>query len=504
MHGKKIINNSLISISYKIIMLLLGFVTRKIFIVYLGNEVLGLNSLYSNLLELLNLADLGIGIAVQYQLYEPLVKKDWDKLSKILTAAKKIYNIIGTFIIVAGATLSFFIQNLIKETPFPIEFIRTAFLINVIGIALGYFFVHKKLFLQANEKIGLINIVDLTIKLITVIISLITTVIYKNYLLYLIINALYGLLSNLTVNFIFNKKYPNVKSNVKNSKNEIKLLTSNLKDVIPMKLSNYVYSSTDNVVISKVLGLTSVALYSNYMTIINGIMGIEYLIGNVVMASIGKIMKEVKENSYVFQYFMVFQYLSYIFTSICIIELAVIGNPFIELWIGKNFIIETFSFVLLMIDFYIHSMYQPAYVLFGSSGKFKEDKVITLMSAIMNIVISIILVQFIGLPGVIIGTIITDIYIWIVREYQMVKGYFKQNLLSYWLKMLKYTLITVIGLVLSKFMCTSIKSEYLIIEIILKAFICFAITFFINLILTFKSKEFEFCKDFLLKYKERN
>lgn len=504
MHGKKIINNSLISVSYKIIMLLLGFVTRKIFIEYLGNEVLGLNSLYSNLLDLLNLADLGIGVAVQYQLYEPLVQKDWDKLSRIITAAKRIYNIIGLFIIIAGIILSLFIENLIKETLFPIEFIRIAFLISVMGIALGYFFVHKKLFLCANEKIGLINIIELVIKLLTVIISLITTVLYKNYFLYLTINAVYGLLSNLVINFIFNKKYPNVKSNSKNSKSEIKELTSNLKDVVPMKLSNYIYNSTDNVVISKILGLAFVALYSNYMTIINGIMGIEYLIGNVVMASMGKIIKEVKDKTRVFKYLMVFQYLQYVFTSICIIELAVVCNPFIELWIGKNFIIETFSFILLMIDFYIHSMYQPPYVLFGASGKFKDDKIITLISAIMNIVISIILVKFIGLAGVIIGTIVTDIYIWIMRAYQMIKGYFKQKLFPYWLKMLKYTLTTIVGLILAKFLCKFINSQYLIIEIIFKAGICFVIAFAINLIVTIKSEEFEFCKDFLLKYKERN
>lgn len=102
MHGKKIISNSMISIAYKIIILLLGFVTRKIFILYIGEELLGLNSVYANLLDLLNLADLGIGVAVQYQLYEPLVKKDNLKLSQIMAAAKRIYNTIGILILIAG------------------------------------------------------------------------------------------------------------------------------------------------------------------------------------------------------------------------------------------------------------------------------------------------------------------------------------------------------------------------------------------------------------------
>lgn len=504
MHGKKIINNSLISVAYKITMLLLGFITRKIFIVYLGKEILGLNSLYANLLDLLNLADLGIGVAVQFQLYEPLVKKDWNKLSRIVTASKKIYNIIGFCIIILGIILTFSIQYFIKETSFPTNYIRIAFFINVMGIALGYFFVHKKLFLQANEKMGIINIIDLSTKLIIVVISLITTVLYKNYLLYLIINALYGLLSNIAVSFIFNKKYPDVKSNSKNTKNEIKELVSNLKDVIPMKLSNYIYNSTDNIIISKVIGLTCVALYSNYMTIINGIMGIEYIIGNVVTSSIGKLMKESKDNEHIFKYFMTFQYLLYIFTSICIVVLVVICNPFIELWLGKDFFLESLPFILLIINFYIHSMYQPAYVFFGASGKFKDDKYITLISAIINIIMSIILVNFIGLAGVIIGTIITDIYIWIVRAYQIVKSHFNQNLFLYWLKMLKYTAITIIGILLAYYLCKYVSIQYLFVDIIVKAIICFIIAFSINIALTINSNEFKVCKNFFLKYKRKD
>lgn len=500
MHGKKIINNSIISIFYKIIMILIGFITRKIFIIYIGEELLGLNSLYANLLDLLNLADLGIGVAVQFQLYEPLVKKDYVQLSKIITAAKKIFNMIGILILVAGVALSCGLQFLIKSTTYPMWYVRVSFLISVSGVAFGYFFVHKRLFLQANEELGLINLIDLLAKIITVITSLIFVALFKNYFLYLFINAGYWILSNSLIHIAFKKRYPEITTKIQNYSKAAKNLTRSLKEVVPMKLSNYVYNSTDNVIISKVLGLQSVAFYSNYMTIINGLMGIEYMIGNAVTSSIGKFMNEEQDAGNVYHMYLVFQYMQYLFTSFCTISLAMLTKPFISIWIGKYFLIEDICFILLVVDFFVHSMYQPVYVMYGATGKFREDKYITIASAILNIVISILLVIIIGLPGVIIGTLVTDIYIWFVRSYQMVKDYWEENLWSYTLKMVLYCVLTGLGLSISLKAGGFILTDNLYLEMVLKAVICCIVPNLINVLFTCKSQEFEMILHYVKKY----
>lgn len=503
MHSKKIINNSLISITYKLFMLCLGFVTRKIFIVYLGEEILGLNSLYTNLLGLLNLADFGIGVAVQYQLYEPLVNKDYIKISKILTATRKLYNRIGCIIFLGGGLLSLIIQHLIKATTYPIWYIRIAFMISVTGVAAGYFFVHKRIYLEANEEIGIINIVDLITKMIIVIISLITTILFSNYYLYLIINVLHGITSNLVIHFLFKSRYPAIQFNLSDVEIERKDLVANLGNVIPMKISNYVYNSTDNVVISKILGLTTVAIYSNYMTIINGLMGIEYLFGNVMISSMGKIIKEVNDKGKIFEYYLVFQYVQYLMTSFFTISLTMLCTPFIKLWVGDQFLVKSTVFYLLIVDFYIHSMYQPAYVMFGAAGKFKDDKYITLASAGMNIVISIFMVNIIGLSGVIIGTLVTDIYILIVRTYQMVKLYFRMDIFDYIKKIVNYTICMLIGLLFSGFLCHFVLTDSMISEFLIKAVICLIMANGINLIFTKNTIEFNQCMHFVKRYFSR-
>ena len=249
MHEKKIINNCFIGLLFQITMMLIGFVTRKVFIVFLSEELLGLNSLYTNLLDLLNLADLGIGVVIQYQLYEPLVKKDLEKQSRIITAARNIYNKISFFILVAGVVIAFFIPELIKDNTYPIYFVILTFLISVLGIAFSYIFQPKRIFFQADEEFGIVNLTDLIVKTLTSVIALVLTALFKSYYIYLLICLLYSFISNIIIHYIFVRKYPNVSVKEKDYYTEKRVLTENIKNVLPIKISSYVYNSTDNIII---------------------------------------------------------------------------------------------------------------------------------------------------------------------------------------------------------------------------------------------------------------
>lgn len=500
MHGKKIIASSITAILYQICVLILGFVSRSIFISVIGEELLGLSSLYSNLLEFLNLAELGIGVAVQYSLYEPIVNHDDEKVSNILAVAKYIYDRIGCFVMVAGCVCTIFIQFLIKETTYPLWYVRVAFMISVAGIAFSYFMVYKRLYMTANEEIALTNVVDMVMKIVTVLASILSIIIFKNYFLYLGINALYALLGNMLIGYLFDRKHKEIKIQTKQiDKEALHNLIKDLKQVIPLKLSNYVYNSTDNIIISKVIGLVTVALYSNYMILLNAMMHFEYMFGNIIMTSMGKIIKETEDTEPVYEFYMVFQYLQFVFTNFCTVCFAGLCTPFITLWIGKKFVISLFCFVLLTLDFFVHSMYQPAYVVYGATGKFKEDKYITIASAIMNIVISIILVLWIGLPGVIIGTLITDLYIWGVRTWQIIRGYFHKNLVTYTMKIIMYCAITGIGVWISVTLGDLCNIKNPVLELIVRFLICAMVSTGLVFAGTFRSKEFKYCIGFIKK-----
>lgn len=471
MHEKKIVNNSVVSVTSNVLLMILGFLSRKVFITFLGEEVLGLNSLYANLLDLLNLADLGIGVAVQYQLYEPLVKKDYLRLSKILSATKKIYNIIGLFIIFAGVVLSSFIKYFIKETTFSDLFIQTSFVISAFGVATGYFFVHKRLFLQADENLGIVRIIDFFANLLTIVAAIISLIVFNNYFIYLVISASYQLLSNLLIYLYFEKKYPEIQ-HVNDCNTEGRLILRNLKNVVPLKISDYIYKSTDNIIVSKLLGLSAVAVYSTYMLIINGVMSLEYIVGNVVTSSAGKLLNEKKDKENVYNLYLLYQYVQFLLAATLTISMTNLISPFVKAWMGIRFVTEKQIIMLLMINFFIHSMYQPLNVLYGAMGKFKEDRNITIIGAMMNIFVSVFLGIKIGLPGIIVGTIVTDIYIWIIRSFQIVHIYFRGNIIHHYIKMAYYILCTIVGFILSYYLCNKITISQLALEMLIKSLIC--------------------------------
>ena len=227
------------------------------------------------------------------------------------------------------------------------------------------------------------------------------------------------------------------------------------------------------------------------MTVINGIMGIEYLIGNAVTASLGKMLRE-EEKSKVYRFYLVYQYAQFLFSAFCTVGIAVVSKSFITWWVGERFLIDKVCLVLLVVDFFVHSMYQPAYVMFGAAGKFRDDKIITLASAVMNIVISIGLVFVIGLPGVIVGTLVTDLYIWGVRSYQVVRSFFGENLGRYAGKMVKYILLTTLGMVISMKISSLVQMESLLGTIAIHVLICVAVPNAVSLLGTLGSEEFRF------------
>ena len=160
-HGKKVAINSIAGIIYKIVILLMGFISRKLFIVYMGRDLLGLNSLFTDLLSFLNLADLGIGVSVQFSLYKPIAENDEQKILSIVCMAKKVFDAIGIIITLVGFGLTFFLNYFIAENPYTDSFLRIVFFMNVLSISLTYFVAHKKIFLQAKEEI---YIIEITIK----------------------------------------------------------------------------------------------------------------------------------------------------------------------------------------------------------------------------------------------------------------------------------------------------------------------------------------------------
>lgn len=484
MRKKDVSRNVFLTALTKIIFLLLGFVSRKLIINWISVEYLGLNSLYANLLDLLNLAELGLGVAIQVRLYEPLVKKDYAKVSYILDLAKKMYFIIAIIVLVLGVIMSFFLQYIIKDNPFNFWYIQTAFLISIVGISLSYLCADKRLFFESNEKYYMITLSDLIIRVTTVVAGLIILNYTREYLFYVLMISGYVFISNIFLYIIFKHKYKSFYIKYDESlfdDAEKKAIKNNMKDVVPMRLGVFVFTSTDSIVISSFLGLTLVAIYSNYNLIFLSLLSFSTVVSTALVSTFGKIEKETNDREYLYKKYRTYSNLQFMFSSLTAVCVILLIDKFMYLWVGDGLYIGKTCLILFTADYFIHSLFQPLSTLYTSTGKFKQDKICMIISASMNIIISIILVNFIGLAGVIIGTLSANIFTYFNRAIVMDYLYFKKPFYWIFLRLLIQVIITFAELVACYFAIKYIVLNNKWLEFIVCGFVCVSIIMIVNL-----------------------
>ncbi len=491
-HSKKIMRNSLFMFISRIITIVLGFVIRKMFIYYLGAELLGLNSLFADLLGLLNLADMGLGIAVQYNLYKPIADSNNEKINSILNATKKIYNIVGISIIFVGCILSVFLQHFIKDNPFELSFLRMVFMLNVISSASTYFFVHKRLFLCAKEDMHITNLVDMLISLAASVLKAISLVVFANYYVFTIIGVVQAFSSNAMLSIVCNKKYSGISNGKEYKKEDMKLLLGNIRELLPNKIGEFVFSNTDNLIISVVLGLTMVTCYTNYFSITNHLFMIAAMIAGIIKVSFGNMLQEDRTDEQHLFFLSSYQMLQFFYSSICGVALLCLLNPFIEIWYGEAFVMPTIFSVVLTLDFYVHSMYQPLSMMLEVKGAFKTLKNQQLIAVILNLVVSIGLVHKFGILGPIIGTLCVDILTMVFRIYTVIQLHYKSFLMKYLFLIVKYFLIFLLEYGVVCLLFTFINLDNGLIGFFVKGIIICSLVGVFDIVLFFKTPEFKY------------
>lgn len=497
-HSSKIIRNSAFSILNKIVTILLAFVSRKLFIMFLTEELLGLNSLFADLLGLLNLADMGLGVAVQFDLYKPIAEKNYEKIGKILNATKRIYNIVGIGMIVVGIILSFFIQFLIKENPYSQGFLQIVFIINVVSSAASYFFVHKRIYLQACEELHLMYIIDTVINILGSILRIVAIVVFKNYYVFVLLSAAQVIVSNFVVSYFCDKKHKSLK-NVKGfTKEETGPLFANIKQLIPNKISAYVFSNTDNTIISAFLGLTSVTLFTNYNSIVLQLFTLATMLACIVRAAFGNVLQETDDKQRHMFLLKSYQIFQFIYSSFCAVELLLLLDDFVLLWYGEKFIAPFAFVVILVFDFFLHSMYQPLSIMLEVLGEFRSLKKQEIFAMIVNITVSIGLIFPFGIIGPIMGTFVVDILTTIFRIYSVIYKYYREYLWEYVKKYASYTVIFIIESVGVYGLFKWINLTPSIPVFLIKGVVCAIIVAVISLLFFWKKEEFKYIKERLI------
>jgi len=492
MRTKNSIKNIIITFVGQMLNVLVVFISRKIFIHFLGADYLGINGLFTNVLSVLSLAELGIGSAIIYSLYKPIAEHDNNKISALMYFYKKAYRIIGIIVLFLGIAVFPFLDFIIKDKP-NIQHVNFYFFLFLADTVISYFFAYRRSLIIANQKQYIVTSCHYAQMILLNIIQSLILIITRNFLIFLVVKIVCTFLENIIVSKIANKMYPEIEYSNKHkidstTKNE---LSKNIKAIVIHKSGDVVVNSADNILISSLIGIYYVGMYSNYYLIIFAITGIIWQIFNSITASVGNLNAlESKEKTH--KMYRNILFLNFWIIVFCSISFFVLANNFIQLWLGKEFLLATVTVLILAINFYFTAIRRTTITFRDSLGIFYKDRYKTCVEAIIKITISIILAKACGILGIFIGTLISTILVpfW-VEPYVLYKYGFEEKAKEYFILFAKYTIIAILSGIITWLACGAFVSVSWV-TLFVKAGICVIIPNIIFLLVFYKTDEFKY------------
>ena len=484
----------------KFVAVIMPFIVRTILIRRLGAEYAGLNSLFTSILQVLSLAELGFASAMVYEMYKPIAENDLQSLSVLLKFYRTIYRIIGYIVILIGMCVCPFLHYLINgDTPDNIN-LYILYFIYLTNTAISYFaFAYRASIMSAYQREADNAKIQLITNSVMYAVQIFSLVLFRNYYVYIIFLPVFTLIYNFLRYIYVLKKYPHIKCEG-NITNAAKLnIKKNISALFLHKVGNVTVNTLDNIVISSFMGLIILSNYNNYYYVISAVTSILLIFFHSITAGVGNrlIVTDTKKN--IEDFFFIF-YLNGFFVCLCTSCLFCCFQDFIKLWVGKEYLFPDFTMILFCIYFFVHTIRRTIISYRDAAGMWIDNKWQPIVSAIFNLSLNILLIQIIGINGVAISTILSMIIIDIPWETgKLIHNLFHITTTKYYLKLVLYVFITLVSCIASGFICSIIRIDF----VLLRFLVCGIVGFFSCLILFFlfthKTKEYCFFRNYIGK-----
>lgn len=451
--------------------LIVNFVARAVFLNVLGAVFLGANGVFTNIISILALTELGIGPALIFALYEPLVKNDKEKIKQIMHLYKLAYISIGTIIILSGLVFSPFLGYFIKEE-LPNTNLLLAFMLFVLTSAVSYFYSYKSSLLIADQKRYIVVKYQYTFVLLIAVLQIIVLFLTRDYIFYLAVKLVLTFFEHYIVAKKADKEYPYLKEPVvgKLEGDTKDGIVKNIKAMIIHKIAGVMVLSTDNLIISRMIGVVTVGIYSNYTLIINTLTTFIEQVFSSIVASIGN-MSVTESTDHSVEVFSTVYFMGFWIFGFSSISLICLFNPFISLFFGTDYIFPVSVVLTIVISFYFTGMRSPISSYKQAYGLYWQNRFVPVVEIIINLVTSIVLCKYLGVAGVFIGTITSTLTtcFWI-EPYIVYKYAFKRSMTGYMLQYARYIIITIITGSVCYLLCSGFPYDF--VGFVIKCFIC--------------------------------
>lgn len=389
----KSIKNSIISLTFYFVNLIVQFFSRKIFLEYLGTEILGLNSTATNLLQFLNLAELGISTAVGFCLYKPLYNKDYDTINEIVALQGKIYSRIAIIILVGASLLMFFFPRIFAKMNLPMWYAYASFGVLLYSALLGYFVNYKQVVLSASQQDYKIHYSFKTVNILKSLIQMVAVWYFTDgYIWWLSIEVIFSTLGAYSLHIMTLMSFPILKNKVNLSflilRKKYPELTKKIAQLFFHRIGGFALTQSSPLIIYAYTNLTLVALYGNYLLITQGIDMLSRAVFNSINAGIGNLVAEGDMVKIKKLFDELFSLRFLLVTSVCV-SIYMLAPAFISLWIGPEYLLSNTTLLLMVLMLYIQ-LFRLAAESFSYAYGLYGDIWAPIIEAILNIGLSII------------------------------------------------------------------------------------------------------------------
>lgn len=437
---------------------IIQFASRSVFIACLSADYLGVNGLFSNILTVLSLSDLGFSTAIAYSLYEPIAKNNQNKILKLMNLYKRFYVAVAIFVLVVGLVLVPFLPVLIADKP-NIPNLSLLYILYLLDTAGSYLLTYKRTLIEAHQKSYICTIYTQIFGIAQYVFKIIFLLLTHNFIVYLVIQISFNLMRNIAISIKANKMFPYLKERCKElpEKDDLRLILKNTSAMGFHKIGSVIVNSTDNILISAIVGLRDVGLYSNYALISTNICALLNIVLNGISASIGNLVAKESLDK-IRQTYNVLSFMGFWIYSFCSAASFILYDHFITLWIGENFTLSPFVVLLICFNLYLFGVRQINLRFKEAMGLVWQDRFKPLIEAIINLISSIFLGRIYGIAGIIMGTIISSLLTssW-VEPYIVYKYGLKLNPIKALGMHIKYFVAFIISTSVTYFVCKFIE-----------------------------------------------
>lgn len=484
--------NATVAVVAKMVAILMGFCTRVVFTHTLSKEYVGVNGLFMDILNVLALSELGIGTAITYALYKPIAENDTEKQKSLMQLYKKFYQVVALVVLAVGLLVIPFMDILIKDYA-RVDNLIFIYLMYLANSVISYLLIYKKTLIDAHQ-LSHIGVLYLNIFIVVQSIIQIAVLLFTgNFVLFLSVFLIGTLLNNICISRKAEQMYPYLKEKKVQplEKSDKKEIFKNIRAMLMHKVGSVVVNNTDNLLISSMLGIVSVGMYSNYYLVIGSVrqvldqvfQGIAASVGNLGVEESRERVKKIFEATFFCGQWMIG------FATISLYELL---SPFVELSFGTQYVFKNSITLVLCLNFYFTGMRQATLVFRDSLGLFWYDRYKSVAEALINLVISIVLGYRFGIIGIFAGTLVSTLTtsLWI-EPYMLYKHRLQTPVFGYFVKYAKYLVVTGVVWFFVDVLCNRVSGGVFL-QCVFRLIICGIVCNLFYLAVYGKTKEFRF------------